>query len=151
MRRKTWIAALVAAGVSATAAWAATPAQIISARQTNFKQMGRAFKAINDQLKQSVPDIATIRANAQILAQSSGQIQSGFPRSTGPEAGVQTAALPLIWQRGRDFQSHANQLVTATRNLQRVAPGNDIYAIKAAVAGVGGACKGCHDTYKGKS
>lgn len=151
MHRKTWIAALVAAGVSTTAAWAATPAETISARQANFKQMGRAFKAINDQLKQDAPDIATIRTNAGVLAQSASRVHSGFPRGTGPEAGVKTEALPIIWQRGRDFQSHANQLVNAARNLQRVAGGNDINAIKAAVPGVGGACKGCHDTYKGKS
>jgi cytochrome c556 len=151
MHRKTWIAAFVAAGVTATAAWAATPAQTIEARQANFKQMGRAFKAINDQLKQSAPDMATIRSNAGIIVQSAGRVHSGFPRGTGPEAGVKTEALPIIWQRGRDFQSHANQLVAAARNLQRVAAGNDINAIKAAVPGLGGACKGCHDTYKGKS
>ena len=151
MHHKTRIAALVAAGVTATAAWAGTPAETILARQANFKQMARAFKAVSDQLKQSAPDVTTIRTSAGIILQSAERVHSGFPRGTGPEAGVKTAALPLIWQRGRDFQGHANQLVTAARNLQRVSAGNDINAIKAAVPGLGSACKGCHDTYKGKS
>ncbi len=150
MHRKTWIAAFVAAGVTATAAWAATPAQTISARQANFKQMGRAFKAVGDQLKQSAPDVATIRTNATIIAQSAGRVHSGFPRGSGPEAGVKTAALPIIWQDNRDFQAKANQLVGAARGLKRAADGGNLDAIKAAVPALGGACKGCHDKFKGK-
>ena len=151
MHRKTWIAALIAAGVTATAAWAATPAETISARQANFKQMGRASKAISDQLKQDAPDVAVIRTNAGVLVQSAGRVHGGFPRGTGPEAGVKTAALPIIWQQGRDFRAKANNLVNATRGLQRAAAGGQIAAIKAAYPAVGGACKACHDTYKGKS
>jgi cytochrome c556 len=150
VHRKTWIAALVAAGVSATAAWAA-PADTISARQTNFKQMGRAQKAVGDQLKQSAPDVATIRTNAGVLVQSAGRVHGGFPRGTGPEAGVKTAALPIIWQQNGQFREKANQLVGATRGFQRTAAGGNIGAIKAAFPAVGAACKGCHDTFKGKS
>lgn len=151
MHRKTWIAALVAAGVSATAAWAATPAETITARQANFKQMGRASKAVGDQLKQGAPDVAVIRTNAGILAQSATRVHGGFPRGTGPEAGVKTTALPIIWQQGRQFRDKANQLVTATRAFQRAAAGGNVGAIKAAYPAVGAACKGCHDTFKGKS
>jgi cytochrome c556 len=151
MHRKTWIAALVVAGLSATAAWAATPAETISARQQNFKQMGRAQKAIGDQLKQSAPDVATIRANAGILVQSAGRVHGGFPRGTGPEAGVKTVALPIIWQQSSQFRGKANQLVGAARAFQRAAAGGNVNAIKAAFPAVGGACKGCHDTFKGKS
>lgn len=151
MHRKTWIAALVAAGVSATAAWAATPAETITARQANFKQMGRATKAVGDQLKQSAPDVGVIRTNAAILVQSAGRVHGGFPRGTGPETGVKMEALPIIWRQGRDFRAKAYQLVGATRGLQRAAAGGNVAAIKAAFPAVGGACKGCHDTYKGKS
>jgi cytochrome c556 len=151
MHRKTWIAAIVAAGVTATAAWAATPAETIAARQNNFKQMGRAFKGINDELKKDAPDIAVLRTNAGTLAQAAPRVHGGFPRGTGPEAGVKTAALPIIWQQGAQFRTKANDLVNATRGLQRAAAGGNVAQVKAAVPAVGGACKGCHDTFKGKS
>ncbi|MDE8530024.1 hypothetical protein PCJ27_28530, partial [Klebsiella pneumoniae] len=37
---------------------------VIAARQAHYKDIGRAFKTINDQLKTATPDLAVIQANA---------------------------------------------------------------------------------------
>lgn len=148
MHRRTWMAAIVAAAVT-TAAWAATPAENITARQNDFKQMGRAQKAIGDELKKAAPDVAVIRTNAATLANLAPQLRRWFPRGTGKESGAKTGALPEIWQQTARFNASANQLNNATRGLQRAAAGGNLAQIRAAVPPVGGACKGCHDTFKG--
>jgi cytochrome c556 len=148
MHRKTLVATLAAIGVSATA-WAATPAETITARQNNFKQMGRAQKAIGDELKKPAPDVGVIRTNAGTIASLAPQVSRWFPRGTGKESGAKTGALPVIWQQTARFNTGANQLTNAARGLQRAAASGNVAQIRAAVPAVGGACKGCHDTFKG--
>jgi cytochrome c556 len=149
MHRRLIAAALAAAGLSVTVAWAATPADTISARQANFKKMGRAMKGVNDQLKRSSPDVGAIRSNAAIMADVAGKVRHAFPRGTGPEAGVETEALPVIWSKNREFTSRMNTLVNATRGLQKAAATGSAAKIKAAFPAVGGSCKACHDTFRG--
>lgn len=147
MFRKFLITVAVA-GVS-VAAWAATPSETITARSTNFKQMGRAQKTIMDELKKSNPDIGAIRASANTIATLAPQVSRWFPRGTGKESGLKTGALPAIWQQTARFNGSANQLTGAARTLQRAAAGGNIAQVRSGLAAVGGACKGCHDTFKG--
>lgn len=146
---KMLISAALTVSVMATAAWAATPAETVAARQNNFKQIGRAQKAISDELKKQSPDVAVIRTNTQVLAGLAPQVSRWFPRGSGVESGAKTGALPLIWQQTAQFNNHASQLTNAVRGLQRAAASGNIDGIKAAFPAVGGACKGCHDTFKG--
>lgn len=146
---KTLIAAALVVAVTATATWAATPAETVTARQNNFKQIGRAQKAISDELKKPTPDITVIRTSTQVLAGLAPQVNRWFPRGSGVESGAKTGALPAIWQQTAQFNNHAAQLATAARGLQRAAASGNADQIKAAFPAVGGACKGCHDTFKG--
>lgn len=148
MHRKTLFAAAVAAGLSVTAAWAATPSETISARQAEFKKLGRAMKGVNDELKKSSPDVGAIHANAKVMADVAGKVRGAFPRGTGPGAGVKTDALAVIWTNNGDFTKRMKGLADATRGLQSAAAGGDVAKIKAAFPAVGGSCKGCHDIFK---
>lgn len=147
---KTLIAIVLAATVTATTAWAATPAETITARQNNFKQIGRAQKAISDELKKPAPSIAAIRASARTMASLAPNVNRWFPRGSGPESGAKTAALPVIWQQTAQFNSRAGQFTNAVRGLQRAAASGNVNQVRAAFPAVGGTCKGCHDTFKGK-
>jgi len=151
MNRKTLIVAALAAGLSVTAAWAATPAETVKARQANFKKMGRSMKAVSDQLKQSSPDVGVIRTNAAIMVDVAGKVRHAFPRGTGVEAGVETDALATIWSDNKQFVARMNTLAAATRGLQKAAASGNAQTIKAAFPAVGGSCKGCHDNFKGKN
>ena len=140
-------AAVLVLGAGCTLAWAATPAQTIAARQANFKGIGKAFKAIRDELAKTNPSQTVLHGNAITLAQNAARVKGFFPRGTGPEAGVKTAALPVIWTRNADFQATANQLVASANALQAA---NNPAAVKAAVGRLGGSCKSCHDVFKAK-
>lgn len=145
---KSSIAAALGFAVVATAAWAATPAETITARQANFKQLGGAQRAINEELRKPSPDLQVIRTNADILAQSAGRVPDAFPAGAGPESGATTKALPVIWQQQAQFSEAAGRLVTAAENLKRAAAGDDIEQIRTALPNVGSSCRGCHDTFR---
>ncbi len=141
------VAAALTLGAGATLVWAATPAQTIAARQANFKGMGKAFKSILDEMKKSDPSMTVLHSNAIVLAQNAARVKGYFPRGTGTQPGVKTAALPVIWTRNADFQATANQLANSANALQAA---NNPAAFKAAFGRLGGSCKSCHETFKAK-
>jgi cytochrome c556 len=73
-----------------------------------------------------------------------------FPKGTGPEAGVKTGALPVIWGKWPDFKIAAVKMLTASKALDATAATGDLAKIKPAVGALGGTCKGCHETFRAK-
>lgn len=140
--------AIMALGGTAAIAVAAKDA--ITARQGHYHDLGKSFKAINDQLKTSSPDLAAIKADAVIVARI-GQQQNReiwFPAGTQAGQGLQTAANALIWKNGADFNAKRADLAKASANFAAVAAQGDITAIRSATTAVGLTCKGCHEVYR---
>jgi cytochrome c556 len=149
MKRVSW--GFLALGCAlASAAYAATPAEYISARQQSYKQIGKAFKATSDELKKSDPSIDVLRTNSATLDRLSHQVHRWFPKGSGPEAGVKTAALPGIWQQWDQFRMRANNFAGQARGLNLAAAKGDMARVRAYASGVGGACKACHDTFRAR-
>ena len=140
------LAAVIGGGTSALAA----PADVISARQQNYKQIGRASKAIQDELKGATPSTQVIATNAKTIAGLARHIPSWLPRGTGPEAGVKTGALPAIWERAPEFRHDAAQLVGAAKALREAAAKNDLARVTAAAPALGQACKTCHQSFRAR-
>jgi cytochrome c556 len=146
--RAIHIFALGAAGLFLVAA-AVDPKVAIPARQMGMKQIGRTFKGINDQLHSGAPDAAAVKAGTQQLADLAAKVPSWFPRGTGPETGIKTAAKPDVWTKAADFRAKAAALASTTRALAAAAGrGADAATLAPLVTQVGGACKACHTTYK---
>ena len=143
-------ALLTGALLTGAVAQAAGMADAIKSRHSNFERMGKATKAIMNQLKQSSPSLAVIRPNAQVLATRAQLVARGFPKGSGPESGLKTEALPAIWQKPAEFEKAGDNLVAAANALVQAAASGDIARIKAAQANVGAACKGCHDQFRRK-
>jgi len=142
------VAGAVAAAMVGGTALAATAAQLIAARQQNYKQIGKAFKAVNDELKKDSPSVDTLRGNARTLDQLARRVPGWFPKGTGPEAGVKTAALPVIWQKPAEFRAAAARLAAAARALDAAAAKGDVAQVRTATGALGGACKNCHQSFK---
>lgn len=147
-----WALALgVGAAVAGGGALAASgAAKTVADRQAAYKQLGGAFKAINDQLKTDAPDMAVITASAQKMAALGAQVPTWFPKGTGPSKAYKTAAKPEIWSDAAGFAAAAASLKTETAKLAEAAKSGDLDAVKAQVRPVGGACKTCHDKYRVK-
>ena len=120
----------------------------IEARQAQYKKIGGAFKTINDNLKSGSPDIAAIQAAAATVVETGAGMGDWFPEGTGPEAGVKTEALPVIWEKRDEFDQKIAAFQTAAANLKTVAEGGDVAAIGPAFGATGGTCKGCHDNFR---
>src|SRR3954471_17988189 len=106
MRRAFVVIAVLGAGLATLGAGivraddSAVPAQpdIVQTRQSGFKKMGAAMKVITEQLKSDTPDLPKISAAAQAIGTGAREQPSWFPTGSGPESGVETDALPHIWE-----------------------------------------------------
>ncbi len=146
--------ALIAAGCAVVAggtlAIAATPSDVISARQANFKVMGKAMKGSFDEIKQPAASLEVLKTNANAIAGAAVKVAAGFPQGTGPEAGVKTTALPAIWEKPQEFHADADKLVKAAQAYQLAAASGNLDAAKGALMQVGGTCKGCHEDFRSR-
>jgi cytochrome c556 len=125
------------------------PKVVIPARQAGMKQIGGAFKAIIDQMQSGSPDGMAVRLNAQKIAGLAPRVPAWFPRGTGPEARIKTAAKPDIWAHNADFNAKAAALASAANALAAgAATGSDRAVLGPLVKQLGGACKACHTSYK---
>ncbi len=136
--------------LAGSAAIAGAANDVIVARQAHYKDLGKAFKAINDQLKLSAPDLAVIKANASIVTKLGQQQkrENWFPANTGAGQGLQTAANGAIWKNIADFNAKRSDFANASARYAGTAAKGNLDAIKAATANVGKTCKGCHENFR---
>jgi len=122
---------------------------LIKSRQDKLRDMGGALKAIEDELKKRNPDWENaIVPNAQTIQSRSTYLLTWFPKGSGPESGLKTYALPVIWQKPDDFTRIGKAAQAETTKLNQVAASKDEAALKVQVLTVGKACKACHDSYR---
>lgn len=126
---------------------AATPVETQKARHDHYKELGKAFKAVRDQMNAGSPDFAALQKDAEVVNEASVNQQQWFPKGTGPEAG-KTRALPEIWSKPADFEAAQKMLSDRAPKLLAAVKSKDIDAVKAAFKETGGACKNCHDTFR---
>lgn len=154
--RKGAIPVLLVSGVVALGqlpAAAPDPAavqKVVDARVAKYKQIGKANKVIKDELAQSQPNLANVQANARVIEALARQIPSWFPHGSGQQPGVNSEALPMIWQQVPTFRQRAAGLAGAAHQVAAISGTGNIDATKAAATNIGLACKACHDTFREK-
>ena len=120
----------------------------VLARQAHYKDLNKAFGGVNAELRKDAPDKAAIVSGATTVKTLADGLPAWFPKGSGPEAGVKTAAKPEIWTDADGFAAAVAKLQGETAKLQDVAMAGDLDAIKAQVRATGAACKNCHDQYR---
>ena len=140
-------AALLAAG---SVAAGVTGAAAVKVRQSHMKAMGAAAKALGEQFRSGAPDLAVIRVQAAHIDQGARDLPNWFPAGSGPQPGVKTHALPLIWSDPAGFKAKQQGLQLAAAKFNAAAAGGDMAALGADFRAVGEACKSCHDRFKSK-
>ena len=142
---------LLMGGLFGAASFAETTANAeaaIQQRQDNFGQIGESFKTIRDQVRADAPDMAAISNAAATINKLAQELQTWFPAGTGPETGVETEALPVIWQDTSGFASAADRLVDESGKFLALTKGGDARQVAGGIRGLGGACKNCHDQFR---
>ncbi len=156
-RTSTTLCALGAATslilISAVAhAQTSTPGMVdvIKARHDKYKQIGRATKAIGDELKTPAPSVPAIQGYAKQIDALAPQVLIWFPKGSGPEAGVKTGAKAEIWLNPDEFKRDAISFAGAAHKFDTVAATGDLNQIKAQFQDLGQTCKTCHQAFRAR-
>ena len=124
----------------------ARPDAAIKYRKSAFTVMSTHFARIGAVAKGEVPfNKDEVAKNAAIVNSMASLPWQAF--GPGTEGGD---ALPAVWSDESKFKSAQEKLIAATASLSSAANSGDLEAVKKATAGVGAACKNCHDDFKKK-
>jgi cytochrome c556 len=124
------------------------PQPVIEGRQAALRDIGAAYKNINDEFKRSQPSLAVIRQNANQIDDLAKQQKFWFPKGTGPETEIEMKAKPAIWKQPAEFKAGQAAMAEQAAKLAKVAAGQDLAAIKAQSQALGRSCKSCHDKFR---
>ena len=147
--RIRWLAPAVMLAAAPLIA-AITPADQVRTRVANYKQLGAAYKAVNDGVRAGRPPSAIAPAAAQIAAAARAQYRL-FPAGSGPQPGVKTAAKREIWTNARGFRAAQDAFARQAATFQRAVAGGNADLTRAESRKLGATCKGCHDQFREQS
>lgn len=122
--------------------------EIIQQRQENFEQLGGAFKVIRDEVRKRKSDMDAIVKAANTIHSHAQELPSWFPTGSGPEAGIETEALPAIWKDQAGFAAASQKFLEASENLLTLTETGDASKVASGIPALGGSCKNCHDNYR---
>ncbi len=140
---RTILLGAVAVAISAGAAFAAD--DVIKARKEGFKGFKGAMDGIKAIVVDGQGDLADVAKHAATMSVPASKIVMMFP--AGSDQG-DTKALPAVWSDTAGFTAKAEAFEAAVAKLTAASATGDKGAIMEAFKGVGGSCKGCHDTFR---
>ena len=120
----------------------------VLARQAHYKELAKTLGGLVGELRKDSPDKAVIAANAATAKGLVQQLPTWFPKGSGPEAAVKTAAKAEIWTDAAGFDAAVVKAQTEAGKLADVAAGGDVEAIKTQARTLGAACNACHERYR---
>jgi len=143
---KPLAAALLVAGFGgALAVEVAIAADPIAERQQLMKTIARSRKAAADMAAGKADfDAAAAAAALQTVSDSAKTFPTLFP--AGSDTG-ETEAAPAIWTDNAEFQRLA-MLLSSEAGAAAAAKPQDPEALAAAMKGIGGVCRDCHDKFR---
>lgn len=148
----SFVAALTAGTLLAlfTVAAATADSDLIRPRKEGFRELGAAFKNVNDELKSGTPQVYIIQISARQIRDASRSQYTWFPAGSEPKVGLKTKAKPEIWTRTDEFKTAQDKFATEATAFMSVAATGELMKMRAQAKQLGQACKGCHETFRDK-
>ena len=112
-------------------------------RKHAMQAVGGHMQAIVKIIRGEVPHTGHLSMHGNAMADLAEVAGSLFP--PGSEGGD---ALPAIWEEPNDFAEKVEAFRTAAQGFKEAASTGDAAGAGAALRDLGGACKGCHDSYR---
>ena len=141
-----WILGLGAP--AATGQTTTSPAEAVQARQSQFREIGTAFKAINDELRKDAPGKFALASSARQIATDLKQAKLMFPAGSGPVPGVKNKARPEIWTNRATFDKAGAAAIVEADKLVAVMRGGDQTAMTTQAKALGATCQACHRQFR---
>ncbi len=140
---------------AATSLAADEPANVVKyrrafmdANQANVAMIAALVKGQVSLTDQLVPHANALAEQGKLLT---ANLKRLFPEGTGNDAGLDSAALPAIWQKWSEFEQTAQSFAQESAKLAEVAQGGDMTAIGQQLGVLGkNACGSCHGTFRAK-
>jgi cytochrome c556 len=153
--KRVFVSAIVAAGLVASASTAFSGEaedKAVKARQSLMQLFSFNLGQLGAMVKGDMPyDEAKAKAAAMNLQAAANMDQSAmWPAGTSlEEAGMEgkTWAKKAAWDTFPEVANKHKALVEASAKMADAA-GGGVDAIKGAIGGVGGSCKGCHENFR---
>jgi cytochrome c556 len=141
------MAGVVAVGLGAALAYAATPDEKIKARQTQMKANGKAMGELAKIYKGEAPfDAAVVKTQLDSMgAAYEAGVKAGAWDADSAKGAVETWAKAEIWSDPEGVKKTGEALGAA---MGPVGAATDLATFKPAFEQMGGACKGCHDKFR---
>lgn len=154
MTKKFWAAASVGAmltGIALSVHAQAKPEVLVKQRQAAMTLLGKYFGPLGAMARGRVPyDAKVVQRNAGFIDNLSRMPWDGFHSSTKGIMGIESRALPAIWDDSEKFRQTAQRLENEASKLSSVSRGGDEAAVKAQIGAVGKVCGSCHDDFREK-
>lgn len=142
---RTFLALSLAAAVATPLL--ANPADTVRARIASYRELGAAFKGVNDGLRGD-PQTVVVQQYARQIRNYAKAQYGWFPAGSGPQPGVKTLALPAIWAKPAPFKAAQDAFANQAAAFQKAASSGDAAAMRAEARKLGGTCKSCHDQFR---
>lgn len=144
---RTGVVAAIALAVG-NAPTIAAGADPYKARLDSYRELGAAFKNVNDELRKPTPQVYIIQLSARQI-RSAAQAQYGlFPAGTGPRPGVKTAARAEIWTQPAQFKAAQDAFSKQAQTIATIAQSGDVAKIKLQTKALGQTCGACHKAFR---
>lgn len=124
--------------------------QLINNRIRNFKDIGAAFKAVNDELKAGRVESTTVKYSIKSISRMTASMYQWFPEGSGLESGLKTRAKSSIWNNADDFNSVRSNFEQSIIALLAASEAGDETMIKTNFYKAAIGCKTCHELYREK-
>lgn len=138
-------ALLLATGFPASAL---TADQALQARKSRYREVGAAFKTINDQAKSGTLIKITLKSSARLISAAARDQYMWFPAGSGPSPQVKTKALPAIWSDPAKFKRAQDDFRRQADLMAVVAEKGDLAQVRAQARLLGQACAACHRPFR---
>ena len=150
---KKFVSALVAATVVLGAAPAmaqfAKAEDAVKYRQSAFFIMAQNFGRVAAMAQGKAPFDAKVAAESAAIAETMSKLPwAGFV--AGSDSAGSTKAKPEVWSNAAQFKEAGDKMQAEMTKFSAAAKTGNLDNIKAALPGVGGACKACHDDFRAK-
>lgn len=120
----------------------------VEMRQAGLKELGTAFKNLNDELKKPEPLRVMVKYAVATIGRDAAQLGGWFPPGSGPGPGVKTHAKPEIWTNRAVFDTLNANFRKASGDLAAANGTGDLGAVRTQAKTLGATCKACHEKFR---
>lgn len=147
--RKLGVACFVAFGALIAPPVLAAASDIVRTRITSYRELGAAFKSVNDGLR-GAPQTVLLQQAARQIRNAAKQQYTLFPAGSGPQPGVKTAAKAAIWSNPAKFKALQDGFALQADVFHKAVSSGNPAIMRAETRKLGATCKACHDQFREK-